>query len=558
LKGEGTRSLRNTKAADLGALRGTGWSWFVVVAIAALFRLFGLLDQIPRGDEWHALARVTSDGFRGIASSFGAVDHSIPWTLWLEAVDRLRGIDEATFYLPGALTALGLVLAVPLAARERLGERAAWLWALLLAVSPVLIEYARIARPYGWAALAAPLALVLWLRYRETGDRRAATGWVVATVAVGWALPPHLPFCLAPLLLPESLAALGRRGERRRVLVPALAAGAALGLLLLPALVADWGSLALRVAGAESYGRELFGRVPQELVGALSPWGALPIFGAAWLGLRSSRAFEAPNHALLRLLGFGGLLQLAAILVARPLATYAAPVFARYALPLAPAILLAAALGVERLFGSGRERPLDRPVVISLALAFALVASPLALLFRTPNGFGTWWVRGMAPPRAAFFDAGAERALAERWLTPFYRRLRADPPGSVVVVEAPYSGIYFTPYRHLQILHRQRVLGGLLPAECGDNAELGYGLARGTVRRFANLVEVLDRDAVARRGARWIVLHKSPRANERFSPPRGRPLRYDYDRCRARVEAAYGRPVFESERELAFAVGSGA
>ena len=71
-------------------------------------------------------------------------------------------------------------------------------------------------------------------------------------------------------------------------------------------------------------------------------------------------AFGASAVCLSALLR-GGAPDLVAILVARPLGTDMSPVFARYALPLAPVILFAAALGLdhglERIAGRSWARP---------------------------------------------------------------------------------------------------------------------------------------------------------------------------------------------------------
>ena len=76
--------------------------------------------------------------------------------------------------LPSLACGLLCVLIGPLLAWNIIGpRRAAWL-ALLLAISPLLIFYSRICRPYSAVAFLGFAAILLAARWMKSGDRRSA------------------------------------------------------------------------------------------------------------------------------------------------------------------------------------------------------------------------------------------------------------------------------------------------------------------------------------------------------------------------------------------------
>ena len=56
--------------------------WIAIIAGALFLRVFQLGHQILIDDELHALVKLASSGYRGIATTLGLADHSIPLTLF--------------------------------------------------------------------------------------------------------------------------------------------------------------------------------------------------------------------------------------------------------------------------------------------------------------------------------------------------------------------------------------------------------------------------------------------------------------------------------------------
>ena len=136
--------------------------WFAVLGVAVLIGAWLRLDQIAIqvliDDEWHAvhqfIARTPGDMF----FDFGYADYSIPLGIldWYQA--QAWGVSELTLRWPMIACGLATLVVLPLYVAPRLGWPVASLFALLIAVSPLLVIFTRMARPYaitlllGWLA----------------------------------------------------------------------------------------------------------------------------------------------------------------------------------------------------------------------------------------------------------------------------------------------------------------------------------------------------------------------------------------------------------------------
>lgn len=272
--------------------------WFDEAATWDLVRRpFGeMLRQIPRGEstpplfyvlEW-AWTRVFGDGEAGLRS--------------LPALAGLLTVPVAF--------AIGRRAGAP--AGKRKGERAGLAAAALVAVNPLLVWFSQEARSYALATLLSAVALLLMLRAEDDRHPRVLAAWALAAAL---ALATH--YFAAFVLAPQSLWLLWRH-PRRRGAVAAVGALVAVGLALLPLLIAQSGnpydiagtSLALRLA-----------QVPKQfLLGYRGPLalpfgllGALLVAGGAWLLLRRT---PRPAHERALLLAAIGLVGIALPLLA--------------------------------------------------------------------------------------------------------------------------------------------------------------------------------------------------------------------------------------------------
>ncbi|MFN0150009.1 MAG: ArnT family glycosyltransferase [bacterium] len=277
------------------------------------------------------------------------------------------------FYLTGRALALlaGVALVVVVAAigRRLIGERHAWLPAMILALTPLFAEYSRYAKVDVPLAVWSMLAVLMAMRFRETGrGALAAVIFVGLAVATKWTGVLLVPI-VALVAFRASWRAPSRehlRGVSRFVgfglIITAILLASTPYILLSPAkIVRD----ALRVADhiqapSGDFARPGYVLYPEAL--AVSSFGAgflaAAVFGVVSLLRRRDRAW-------LPALLFAAL-YLAVVFVSQT----ATP---RYLMPAMPVLALFSAFGIVRAAES-----LRRPVWLLALVAFLPTAQPLA------------------------------------------------------------------------------------------------------------------------------------------------------------------------------------
>jgi hypothetical protein len=518
-----------------------GWrscAWIAAPAAAGvILRLWGLPRQILLFDELHAVRGALALPLGRILTTYQMPDYCIPLTaLYRLLLDAGARASEMTFRLPVLACGLLLLVVGPLAVRRRLGHPAADAFAWLLALSPALVLYSRIVRPYLPVALlgfAAALACFDWL---ETGRRRSAAVYAALAAAAVWFHLGAAPLVLAPLAFAAGEAVVrrgtpggGRGGDggprRRSVPGPASgnevpgggavgsegAGGGALGgewprswavlaatagglaVLLACFLVPARRSLLLLVAAKHRpmlpplgdllhVGRLFAGTTAGALGGALAAlfWLlAAAGLAAAW---RTDRRFAAYGAALVAA-------QLAGLLVLAPVGLRHPQILGRYLLICLPWVLLWVAVGISAL-----ARPANRP---ALALALAVLV-PCALWLGGPLARPTFLHSSFAHHADFLLFSCEPRTVPAARVPAFYRELGQSAAGRrTTLIEFPWDS--FAPMRELyayEPFHRAAVLVAT-PEEALDDPRL----------RLRNLVAPAPEDFVAS-PARYLVVHR--------------------------------------------------
>ena len=229
-------------------------AWLAVLLAAVVVGSFLRLDQFGAqvliDDEWHAVHQVLQRTPRQMFLDFGTADYSIPLGILDWYLSRGWGLSESAMRLPMLLCGLVTLVLLPLYVAPRLGRATAGLFALLLAISPLLVIYSRLARPYAITLLLGWIAHAAFQRYHASTRGRTAAGLgygTAATLAV-WLHPIAAPFVLAPLLWAlaqlRRVAPAARRAHTLRLARLALPTGVAMAVLILPPLFARPQSLA--------------------------------------------------------------------------------------------------------------------------------------------------------------------------------------------------------------------------------------------------------------------------------------------------------------------------
>ncbi len=324
-------------------------------------RLWGLGRQVLGGDELHVLRALLVSTWRETLTTYRTADPCLPLSgLYRALLEAGVPLTEWTLRLPVLLAGLASILVLPWCLRPWVDRRTRTVFAWLLALSPLLVLYSRIARPYAIIMLLSFVALVAFLRWWQGAAWRL--GWLYALLAslCGYFHLVTLPLLAAPFAFATADLLLIRRsdreegGERRRersrgwadLWLLGIATLAALALWLVPAS----SSLRRLLESKSGAGRIDFDVVlptlQQQMGTSLLPV-ALGLFAVALFGgWRLYRAHGRCAAFVLTAL----IVQVVGLAFLAPLGLERSVILNRYLLPLTPWLLLGLAAGACRLW----------------------------------------------------------------------------------------------------------------------------------------------------------------------------------------------------------------
>jgi hypothetical protein len=528
-------------------------AWVPIIAAALGLRLFQIGSQILIDDELHALVKLSTSDYRGIATTLGLADHSIPLTLFYKWVAEQGRLSEAWMLGPPWIAGVAACVFAVWVARRHASRLERLTFAGLLAVCPLIVLYTRQARPYAITLFLALVAIWAAWRWSQDGRKRYLALHVLAGVAAVYFHMIVAPFVfgvwvhfLAEWLLGD------RRDVRRLALI--LGMGALCGLLaaalLGPAVVNDWGNLEQKV-GAERPTLYSIWRTAQMLAGTTWPvllgvLVALGTIGARVLWIRHPRATRFVVSLVL--------LQVVCIFLSGALWLNHALVMSRYLLVALPFALFAVTVG----FAWGCERLFSGQRWLAAALAAALIldlyaSGPLPAALSYPNAFFGHYVY--------FFDFDPAHNEVVPVLKPgpmpaFYRALGKMSAGSKTLIEAPWRfESIFNREPYFQEVHRQHVEIGMVGTLCppGAFAEQPRSF-RNKFRHFIDLSRPVEE---LRKRADYVVFHRNLELSNMTKPwmTYGSKALPAVDACIADFRQRIGNPVFEDETITVFDLG---
>jgi hypothetical protein len=520
----------------------------IAVALATLLalglRAWGVTGQVVLDDEWHALHKLIHAPYHVIVRQFGLADHSIPLTLFYKAMADTIGLAEGRLRVLQILCGTVLVpVSAWLAWRATRDAPAAALLAFLVAGAPFLVLWSRFARPYAVTVLLAVLAVAALWHWRSHRSWRAGAAAVGTTALCAWLHPISAVYGALAWVFVFVEDAAAPRAVEPRPSRQSIALGAAIGcaslLLLAPPLIHDRHNLAVKTGGEwpnlATYERAIslfWGGLPTPMLAAcllLAAWGAVVV-------LRRDR----PLGLYLLLVALGPPV---VVSVTGSIWVSEGQNFARYVLPTQVFVLFFGSVGVTSLVRAlARARADAAAWTLAIALSAGyLAATPTIAYVAT---LGPWFGHLSYHWDYRYRWLAGERS--ERRYDPpeFYHRLGRMAPGTATVIEAPFVWeAPFNPDYYYATFHHQRELFGMLHDLCRDGARLGEPPPRDRRFRFRLFVFLDDVDAVRNSGARYILLHRTfPR----------RPPFAEADRCAAKLEALYGRPISDDGRLVVF------
>jgi hypothetical protein len=529
------------------------WLLGLVFVAGAGIRLYRIGEQIILDDEWHALNAVQYFDFGWIFTHFSTADISIPLAMLYELQYRVVGLNEILMRWPMLAAGSVAILLLPRLLRHWLSRPERLILAMLIAVSPFLIYYSRFARPYMLLVLLEPGALVLAWHWWNGGKVIHGAGWILCAALSAWFNSPALAVVTAPFAW-FGLIALRRAGNEEgrkdlaRLFMIGLVMLAALGVLLGPPLLTDFGSIAAK-AGQHLVGFSTLVWAVSLASGSGHAWVFLPIALLAVLGLVTLYQRDA---AFVRFLLTILLLAMVAVSLAGAAWVKEGPVFLRYLIGLLPFYLASAAVGLVRAVSWLVHRSgvpaavnwLAYPVLILLLVGAGPIPDwPMRTnQFMTHLNYHFHYDRKQNPFVYTFDDWYREE--------PFYAEIAGlHPAGDAVIVEAPwYLESYNNALNLRQETHGQKVLIGFINGLCAGPlyGELGVGQSGMKFRNFVYLQELLD----GTREADYLVLRR------RSMSPAARVIEMDFAKCELAVREKFGAPWRETENALVFRPGA--
>ena len=519
----------------------------VAILLAMLFgawlRLHGLSIQVVQDDEWHAIHKLLNSDYAGILRTFGFADHSIPLTLLYKAMASAIGLDEVDMRIVQVACGVATIgVAAWLAWRVTASTAVTGLFAFLVAGAPFHVLYSRVARPYAITTLLAVLALAILWRWKRRRLATQAGAFCALAALCAWLHPLSALFPIAGMLFVVADDLGAATPHRAKALGPsallAIAAIASIAAPLAAPLLSDFGSLSAKAGTSLPDLYTLF-RMASLFAGGLpDPLTLVVLLVAAygaWRFWRSDRGLGA-------YLVFVVLAPIMVVMSLRGVWAHQGHTFARYVFPVQLALLFWFSVGaidmVKR--GIARTAPLAELGAAAALVSGYLWLNPAIVHVLT---LGPWYGHlyhnfDYVHPhnRAANFYNGA---------TPpdFYRKLGAMPPGTVPIVEAPFS--FMAPWNPLAFyaqFHRQPEKLGLLHDLCLAGPRYGEP-PRDPRFRFRSFVFLDDRAAVLATGARYLLLNRQYLNEHRFE---------ESERCLAALKRIYGEPVEIDERLAVF------
>ncbi len=525
------------------------FGWAAVVLVAAWLRLWQIDLQLLIDDEWHAIHRLMQVGYRDILLSMGHADYSIPLTLLFRWLAEHFVLNDFLLRLLPMTFGLASVVLVPVLLSPWLDRRQQLVLAFLIAISPLLIHFSRYVRPYSLSVLLGFSAMILlWLWWCEGGRWKAAGFAVCATLAV-WLHALVALFVGAGLIWITALGLLRwRRGGGWRDLLRVLALGilttAACCLLVLPALLSDPHSIAVK-AGQHRIEAQTLLRSWELILGVGSPllavMLAVPVLIGAWQLLRQTPVFF--GYWLWQML-----FALVALQLIGPDWIHNALVLVRYTAVAQPLVLGLLAIGLvslgDVLFKSMRaEFRSGAAAVLGLAVVAGLYFSgPVPELYRGVNQF-TNSVRYQ-------LDYDFERVIYHELmgyleLPQAYQRMAAEPGDWEIVETAWHFESHNTPIHQYQPEHGLLIRIGMISGLCTDWT---WGELKPDSDQRIELARMLFLSDLIEHGPEqnlFVVFHHQAH----FAHSRALP---DTAECQTAFHERFGAPWYESDQRTVF------
>jgi len=493
------------------------FSFFIIsgILIGSFLRLYRIGSQIIWDDEWHGIQTALINPMHYILTHFHELDNCIPLTAYYKIMLNVTGLSEIVIRLPQLLSGIAMLVIFPLFIKRLLGKRVAIIVLILLAISPLLVYFSRLARPYGVVVFLTSISVFSLYVWMIEGEKIYALVYIISAVLAPYFSLSSLGFVIAPVLYILMLSLFKKRMSLTGVYKNVLQLKSIVVVILM--LAAGMSMWFLPAAAT-------FGEVTKKNSQGILSLGTMGGSAALFCGSNSyvicllmtlffiygSFLLYANNRLLFSYLGIICLTQLLFIAISRPNLVQGAIIFARYFISALPVWLLVIAIAIAEL-----HIKLARFLKDKISMANGLSNSALAALFLIV------FLRGPVTDAYSYpndftnhkdFQYNYVQRLIKRAdgndgsYPEFYKSLKMQGEVTAIVEFPAIISWTWNIFHVYQRLHENRVLIGY--DSNYYSPFFGYDTYGNKDVGFQNFVDISDPAMVMRRGAGYIVIHK--------------------------------------------------
>ncbi len=522
----------------------------VIALVGTFLRVYLLTDQILIDDEWHGMMFTIRRSFASVWTHFSLGATSVPMNVYRAILLRTVGWSEMLMRLPAIIPGILSLIIFPYYVAKIFNRRTTLFFSCLLAISPFIIFYSRVARPYSMFVFLAFIAIFSCYLWLISGKKKYLAHYLSAGIIATYF---HL-FAVIALFTPLLVGLAIKYASLKQWLIASnknetivvsfkalfISAGVAiliLSLLILPGIInyiIDHHSFVQSFVGEGHWGMHSVTNFLSMLSGtdnsALIILFVLFVISGFIILSKQSILLSMTCIALF-------ILYFLALFISQPNSIHAAIVISRYSIILFPISFLLIAIALDSFSSHLSARLQDQYQLVGVAGSLIFI---LALLYSGPL-----WQTYQAPNNFTNHSAFQESYKTMDWghfyrsdmIKPDYDVQRSDIPEFYIklaenkevkaIIEYPILiGDNFNIQYFYQHYHKKRMLAGyIVPLDKekkyltkGDVSADALGprfadvlifIEDETNLKFTNMVNILDFKKIKASGARFVIIHRN-------------------------------------------------
>ena len=155
---------------------------FLSFIVGTILRCYLIGSQILIDDEWHGINYVIGKSFLHVFTNHGLGANSIPMNIYKWCLLNTIGWSELSLRMPVIISGVLSLIVFPVFVANLFNRRTTIIFSFLLAISPVLVFYSRMSRPYGIVVILSFVSFFSLLFWINSGNRWFAFLYIFTAV----------------------------------------------------------------------------------------------------------------------------------------------------------------------------------------------------------------------------------------------------------------------------------------------------------------------------------------------------------------------------------------